>query len=227
MTFLSVTTRWKNEQRFATRFLRNWGMADEIIVVDGGSTDNSEAILCSDARVKWYSFTETIPGKVKGSRNPEGKHINECLKRATGEWVAHTEADAWPTIPLQERFIDTLKNTKKDALFTWLYYICPGQREHYPNTMVGPGLTAWRNSIGLRADNKSLFEPALYVPDDIEKDHRTLSIEFGRVHMTYEDEGLVEQKRKFYREVHGIEQPHPDEIWEVKEPLPENCRWHK
>lgn len=224
---LSVTTRWFNEERFARRFLANWHIADEIIIADGGSTDNSRAILTADSRVRWFDFLEKVPGRNGGERNPEGRHINFVLSQAKGEWIAHTEADAWPFIGLSAVLRTILLQTEAPAIFSWLYYMGPTCTYHYPRLLQGPGTTAWRRSLNLGCDPDSLFEPALHIPREIEEAALKLPKELARAHMTYESEDWIAYKRKFYKQVHGLDQKHPDETWVDKEALPSWARWYE
>ncbi len=88
---LSVVILTKNEERRIRRCLESVRWADEIIVVDGMSTDRTVAI-CREfgARV--------IPHAFEGSFAQER---NLGMEAATGEWVLQIDADDVVTPPFQ------------------------------------------------------------------------------------------------------------------------------
>lgn len=230
-------SRWYNEEYFVRRFVANWERcADEIVTVDGGSTDNSYHLFkLFNPFGRFVDFKDRVSGVTGGSRNPEGAHLNRCIDAVSdADWIVLTEADAWPNLNLQTVFrfiIEELDKSSYDALFTWLYYLGPSEhwdRYHYPELLAGVGMTAWRRSLNLRADENSLFEPALHIPKEV----RCLNL-YGdnwrcpmyRVHLTYDTQELIEKKNKFYKEVHGLEFPHPDKRFSRTESVPSSCRW--
>lgn len=237
---ISVVSRWVDdyEECFAERFLLNWEKCcDEIIIVNGGKgSDRSKEIMIGHPLVRWVDFNVSVPGINGGERNPEGQHINVCLDECKdADWIVLTEADAWPNIPLQTIFKDLIyyiDNEGYDALFTWLYYLGPKRKDryHYPELLAGTGMTAWKNSLHIRADDTSRFEPALDVSSC--KNIYHLDGEswkeafFYRLHMTYDTEELIQRKNQFYKNVHGLDFPHPDIRFDKKEIIPDSCIWY-
>lgn len=87
---LSVIVITKNEEAMLARCLRSVHFADEIIVVDSGSTDRTvEVARECGARV---TVTEDWPGF--------GPQKNRALDLAGGEWVLSLDADEWVEPPL-------------------------------------------------------------------------------------------------------------------------------
>ena len=83
---LSVILITKNEQASIRRCLESVKWADEIIVLDSGSTDGTVGI-CSEYtahvhQTDWPGF---------------GPQKNRALERATGDWVLSLDADEWMT----------------------------------------------------------------------------------------------------------------------------------
>lgn len=81
---LSVTLAVYNEEKFLGKCLDSVkDIADEIVVVDGTSTDNTVAIA------KKYS------AKIIVRENPKNFHINKqkALEASTGEWILQLDAD--------------------------------------------------------------------------------------------------------------------------------------
>ncbi len=82
---LSVIIITKNAGATLRRCLESVAWADETIVVDSGSTDDTETI-CRDLGVQWTAYSDW-PGF--------GPQKNRALDLATGDWVFSIDADEW------------------------------------------------------------------------------------------------------------------------------------
>lgn len=82
---LSVIIITKNEAQDLLRALSSVGFADELIVVDSGSTDGTQQIA-ADFGAKVYE-TFDWPGF--------GQQKNRALEKATQDWVLSLDADEW------------------------------------------------------------------------------------------------------------------------------------
>jgi len=221
---LSVGVRCLNEEELLPIFLANHQFADEIVVVDGGSTDRSEEIARRDPKVRWIEFPLRVPGKRGGWRNPEGKHVNKVIASCRGDWLWVTEMDAIPSEALQRDIRQIIADCSEPAIGTYLYYIAPwrGSYEHYPELIRGVGLTCWRRELELWADPTQDFDPIIrYDPG---RPILALQPPYARVHLSWRTEEVLQAKWAFYRQVHGLDQPHPDEQFR-REPLPEWLTW--
>lgn len=79
---LSVTIVTYNEARNIRRTLESVIWADEIIVVDSGSTDDTVRI-CNENKAKVFSHERVGIAEVK----------NVAIEKATGEWILSLDAD--------------------------------------------------------------------------------------------------------------------------------------
>ena len=81
---ISVSMITLNEERNIGRALASCSFADEIVVLDGGSTDRTTEILGHDRRVVLV-------------KRPWGGHFGEqrqaSLERCYGDWVIRLDAD--------------------------------------------------------------------------------------------------------------------------------------
>ena len=104
-TSLSVIVITRNEAARLRACLESVAFADEMVVLDCGSTDDTPAIARSmGARV---SRSEDWPGF--------GPQKNRALDLATGEWVLSIDADERVTAPLRQQIEAVLSNPRFDA----------------------------------------------------------------------------------------------------------------
>lgn len=100
MPRLSLIVIAKNEELQIGRCLRSGSFADEIVVVDNGSTDKTVEIARSlGAKVL---ETNDWPGF--------GPQKNRALDAATGDWVLSLDADEWIESPLAAEIQSVLAN---------------------------------------------------------------------------------------------------------------------
>lgn len=123
---LTVTIIIKNEEKQLRQCLQSVQWADEIIVLDSGSTDNSIAIA--------KEFTDKV-----FSTDWQGYGIQKqrALEHATGTWVLNIDADEIVSNPLREEILRVLPCTDKEAfqipIFMHfygktLYYSCSSKK---------------------------------------------------------------------------------------------------
>lgn len=81
--------------------------ADEIIILDSGSTDNSQQIAESFG-AKWF---------VNTNWQGFGKQRQIAQSYATGEWILALDADEVVTIALKNSILQTIKNPPADTVY--------------------------------------------------------------------------------------------------------------
>lgn len=107
MPKLSVIVITLNEEACIERCLRSVGFADEIVVVDSGSTDRTREIAAAmGAKVH---VTEDWPGF--------GVQKGRALAAATGDWVLSLDADEWVDAPLAEQIKKAIADPRDCAGF--------------------------------------------------------------------------------------------------------------
>jgi glycosyltransferase involved in cell wall biosynthesis len=105
MTKLSVIIVTKNEERNIRDCLKSVQFADEIIVFDSSSTDNTVAI-CRE-----YTPLVTVTPDWPG----DGPQKNRALALATGDWVLCLDADERVSPELAKEMMTTLSQTSCNA----------------------------------------------------------------------------------------------------------------
>ena len=96
---LSVIIITLNSAQFIEKCLKSVAWADEIIILDSGSTDET-VTLCRQYTP--HVFQTDWPGF--------GPQKNRALAKATGDWIYSIDSDEWMSDALQAEIIRTLQN---------------------------------------------------------------------------------------------------------------------
>src|SRR5882672_10638282 len=104
---LTVTVITHNESRVIARCLESIAWADEVIVLDSGSVDDT-ADLASRLRAK-VTTTADWPGF--------GPQKNRALDLATGDWVLSLDADEWVTPELRTEIEQAMRDPGNHVAF--------------------------------------------------------------------------------------------------------------
>ena len=102
---LSVIVITMNEEAAIARALRSVAFADEIVVVDSGSTDRT-AEIARELGAK-VTVTDDWPGF--------GPQKNRALDLATGDWVLSLDADEWLTAESAEEIRRVISASPADT----------------------------------------------------------------------------------------------------------------
>lgn len=162
-----------NEQFFLPLYLKSVSaFADEILIVDGGSTDNSVAIIEQfrprpECEIRLFSMPQTgLP--YTGSWN-ETAVRNFLVDQAGGDWIVNLDADEMFDDLMLELLPELLAGTTADVY--QFPFVCfwgdlntvrvnaPGDA-HWSVNIV----RMWRNGIGIRY-NVELVHCTLQAPD--------------------------------------------------------------
>lgn len=101
---LTVIIIAKNEERNIERCLKSVQFAEEIIVLDSGSTDNTVAIA---RKYTEHVFSTDWPGY--------GAQKQRALDKATKDWVLNLDADEAVSEKLQQEIIGVIASNTADA----------------------------------------------------------------------------------------------------------------
>lgn len=104
---LSVIIITKNEQQNIVQCLESVSWADEIVIVDNNSDDNT--IELASQFTDNILITKDWPGF--------GVQKNRALERARGKWVLSIDADERVTPALQQEIMQLMQNDQKDAYY--------------------------------------------------------------------------------------------------------------
>ncbi|MDD3050245.1 MAG: glycosyltransferase family 2 protein [Candidatus Cloacimonetes bacterium] len=179
MNKLSVAIITKNEERNIGRCLKSVQWADEIVVVDSGSSDKTIDICqkfnCKIVETEWLGF-----GKTKQLA------VNNC----SHDWVLSIDADEELTTELQNRIKTILQNPDAEG-----YYI--KRMSFYLNKLIQH--CGWNHDFPLRLFNRrnGSFNEKI-VHEAIEVNGTVKKIKEVMFHYTYPTISFHIQKIDFY-----------------------------
>lgn len=232
-----ATTRTKNEEENIERFCRAYidtGLADLVLIADGGSDDDTVAIAESVPNVKVGEYSGQIFG-VSGSnwRNPHGEQMNYVFDWATEEgadWIIFDDCDCVPNYMLKENGRRILEQSDHNFAFAVRLYFW-GESQWFPGLSKDrdgewmTSLWAWRAHFGFRASeadpwSHEFIKSMLYPPED----NQQLNIlpPLALLHRPWPTEEKADAKREFYRAIgQHPKMKHPTEFGGQLEAIPE------
>lgn len=219
-----VAVRCYNESKNIARFMRGYDFADEIVVSDGGSTDDSVSILESYPKVRLFHFPEqeTINGETW---NPDAPHMNFVLdiaKEYNPDWLIFDDMDCIPNFHLYRdaRLLFEAPFPHYNQINAFRLYLW-GDDKFFPQMNKNfhddyRSLWAWRPSeVDIRADMSIRHGTLLGVRND----YLALDTPYCLLHKSYSPE-TIDAKLKRYNAL-GLPMLHPLETNGELADLPE------
>jgi glycosyltransferase involved in cell wall biosynthesis len=189
---LSVIIIAKNEEKNIGDCLDSISWADEIILVDDHSDDNTDKII------KLKNYKNKIKIFKKKMDKGFGDQKNFALKQATSDWVLSIDCDERVTQALADEIKSILKNAYFDA-----YYI---ERESY---YCGYKIkfSGWRNDFVLRLfkKEKAEFSDRLVHEKVIDDNLETEILKNKLIHKSFDTYEQVLKKINFYSTLSALE----------------------
>lgn len=140
---LSVIVIALNEERNLPGLLERLNFADEVVVVDGGSTDRTVAIARS-----YGAVAETRPFDTFA------KQQNFALSRARGDWVLSLDADERPTDAMVKEIRRCIRDERYDAYRVRVRSTIFGRRVRFGGTqddrqvrLARRGRVRWQGAV--------------------------------------------------------------------------------
>lgn len=225
---ISVIVRTRNEERNIMRFCDSYTWANDVLIADALSNDDTPSLALDYDNVRIRNFAKFTPMENNHWRNPAGEHINFLLDWADelrADWVIFDDCDCVPNPYLISDALDIIKHTKSNAIYVTRLYLW-GEDEHFPELAKpsgdwSPSLWAWRANTGLRFTTNKVNHTHEMMFRFPEEEVLKLMPPYCLLHRPWPDEETLQKKLKFYRE--SGQHPHikhPKEVYEL-EPLPE------
>ena len=189
---LSVIIIAKNEEKNIGDCLDSISWADEIVLVDDYSDDNTEKII------KLKDYKNKIKVFKKKMDKGFGDQKNFALKQATSDWVLSIDCDERVTHDLATEIKIILRDAYFDA-----HYI---ERESY---YCGYKIkfSGWRNDFVLRLFNKekAKFSNRLVHEKVIDDNLETTILNNKLIHKSFDTHEQVLKKINFYSTLSALE----------------------
>lgn len=188
---LSVAIITLNEEKNLERTLKSvQSFADEIVIVDSGSTDKTEEIAKRYGAKFYFQKWEGY-----------GKQRNNVIDRCENEWILNIDADEEISLKLAKK-IEELKNEKEKKVFSINFTsVCFGKKIKYGGWSNSYRIRLFRKNSGRFNDNMvheefETLEKIYFLKEDIYH-HSYYSLEdyflkFNR----YTTEGAIEYYKK-------------------------------
>ena len=178
MNKLSVVIITKNEEKFIAGAVESAIFADEVLVVDSGSTDNTcniaKGIGARVVQQDWLGF---------------GAQKNKAVELAKNDWVFVLDADERFTSELQSEVLITLKNPIADG------YMVARLNRFFGKNIKTCGLYP-DYSIRFFNKNQGKFNNVL-VHESVQIKGNTIKLKNHMIHLAYEtvDEFIIKQNK--------------------------------
>jgi hypothetical protein len=217
-----VAVRCFNEEKNIEGFMRGYDFADEIVVSDGGSTDDSVSILSRYSKVHLLNFDgrETVDGHTW---NPDAPHMNFVLdsaKELKPDWLIFDDMDCHPNDTLRDSARSLLERCSQSQVNVFRLYMW-GEDKYFPkmNNWFHPdyrSLWTWRPAeIDIHADPIQKHGTMVGLSDN----PYGIELPACLLHRSWHPD-TIEQKMKHYTAM-GLRMEHPLSFAGEPEPLPE------
>ena len=179
---LSVLIITLNEEINLTSLLVDLDFADEVIIIDSFSTDNTKAIALSFPNVR---FIENTFENYSSQRN-------FAISKATNNWILFLDADERLTPLLKNEIIETLKTNQTYSAF--LFY----RKFMFKNKTLH--FSGWQTDRIFRLFDKNLakYRPEKLVHEKLEVNGKTGTFKNKLLHYSYCDFNSYKSKMVSY-----------------------------
>lgn len=206
-----ATCRTRNEEVNVARFCEAYAeSADEILIADGGSTDDTVQIANDQPKTTVLLFDEEMEVGGGHQINPQGRHVNFLIRDAKArgaDWIIFDDCDCVPNDVLRREtraMIEYAEEQEKLAVFARRVYMW-GNTHHFPEMhKADTSLWAFRADAGVRADEADPLHLTMGWRglSNLASLHTlALHLEFPAclLHFTWQSEQATQKKLDFYR----------------------------
>lgn len=184
MTQLSVCMIVKDEEALLSRCLESVkGIADEIIIVDTGSTDRTKQIAANyNAKIYDYPWS-----------NDFAAARNESLRHATGKWILVLDADEYLGVDDHNKWNEFLKKEKPQANLAYTLPVInfTGDKEYQDEITTAPVTRLFPNFKGIHFERP--IHEQLTRGEDEDLSHEKISLNI--YHTGYQTQRVTEKSK--------------------------------
>lgn len=128
----------KNEAHNIVDLIKNLAFADEIVIVDSFSTDDTEKLAISFNNVRFY----------KHHFENFASQRNTALSYATYNWILFLDADERLTTNLAKEIQETVKSPLADAYFFYRTYYYKNKPMRFTGLQSDKNIRLFKKSVG-------------------------------------------------------------------------------
>lgn len=203
MAKIVVIVRTRNEEKNIKLFCSKYRWADNILIADGMSEDNTRKIASKFSNVKIKDFDVWVDLENGIRRNPEGKHINFLLNWANNEkadWIILDDCDCAPNAFLERDGRKLIEECDKTYLAVTRIFVW-GTTEYFPDLsfMQGgltPSIWAIKGNSGVEVED-TITHYSFKLPMNINTTKYVYD-PYCILHYAWRDEEEVQKKTHFY-----------------------------
>lgn len=205
-------TRTLNEESNIERFCDAYRDFNNIIICDGGSTDNTLELARQFPNTDIHHFPriQYLPNGMPF--NPEGAHTSfaiETAKRYNPDWLFFDDCDSVPNPFLQSNARFLLKEHPYPAIFVQRVYAWHDGQSYFPEMTRGYALWGWKpKEIEIHGDTSCVLHPKLDGVPCSKENVWNLPISSALIHFSWNSEQEVARKMEFYS-AQGRPESHP------------------
>ena len=221
-----ATTRTKNEEGNVKDWIDSYLWADEVLVVDGGSSDKTQEIVQAHPHATLITFQQRIALPNGDFFNPQGAQINAAYNGARergADWIIFDDCDCFPNAEMKKRgreFFETAERSSKLMIRAHRYFIEGNQFYPYMNE-YGQSIWAFRADTDTHASERDpKYHEIKGQPDETR--HLLLYPPNVLLHYALPTQEVFEKKLAFYTGLRGENKYHHPKHWAgTPSPLPE------
>ena len=225
-----VIARTRNEKKNIGNFIRSYQWADQILVADGGSEDETVWLASQMNKTKVRSFDKKIELENGYWKNPAGEHLNFLIDWAENEGadvIIHDDVDGRTSAPLRNFSRSVFESVDYDMFYAVRLYLW-GIESYFPalsqpieDGRWEPSLWAWRANKGIRFDESNPLTQICNQQPKFEERYNFMTPNV-LLHYGWPNEKIVKEKMDFYINSGQIpNMEHPLKFGGTLLPLPE------
>ena len=206
MSKIVCCVRTKDEHDNVGKFCESYQWADEIVIADGGSTDDTLDIARKFPNTRIYIFPEKVwsrDGQVWG--NPIDRHVNFLFDRARehkADWIIFDDCDCVPNKYLKEEGRKLLEECEGDLVLVNRIYIYGTDRFFInmtkPDGSFTPSLWAWKGTAPVHANPVGDWRFEMNLHPEVNRFHN-LWPPYALLHYFYQSDEYMAKKLEYYR----------------------------
>ncbi|MGO4821334.1 MULTISPECIES: glycosyltransferase family 2 protein [unclassified Flavobacterium] len=187
---LSVLIITYNEEHNISKLLQTINFADEILVVDSYSTDNTIKIAASFPKVR----------VIQHPFENYAAQRNFAIGQAKNNWILFLDADERLLSPLKKEILHTIQNPQaKDAYYCYRSFMFKNQRLYFSGWQTDKATRLFKKEKALYSLEKTVHEKLII-------NGTTGKLKNKLIHYTYIDYSSYKSKMIHYGKLKAVEE---------------------